>query len=99
LALLAAQGCSGGGSLGGETCLTEQVGSSRPGCEQLPGVVQATGNNPLPSLKGFQWSSQINQSELTNKSPVRVFEERSSLLMPVRAGSSLTIVAKIFLLS
>jgi Integrase core domain len=52
------EGCSGGGSLGGETCLTEQVGSSRPGCEQLPGVVQATGNNPVPSLKGFQCSSQ-----------------------------------------
>ena len=54
------EGCSGGGSLGGETCLTEQVGSSRPGCEQLPGVVQATGNNPVPSLKGFPCSSQTN---------------------------------------
>ena len=52
------QGCSGGGSLGGETCLTAQVGSSRPGCKQLPGVVQAAGNNPVQSPKGFQCSSQ-----------------------------------------
>ena len=37
------QGCSGGGSMGDETCLTSQVGSSRPGCKQLPGVVQAAG--------------------------------------------------------
>jgi hypothetical protein len=29
------EGCSGGGSKGGETCLTEQVGSSRLCCEQL----------------------------------------------------------------
>jgi transposase InsO family protein len=52
------EGCSGGGSKGGETCLTEQVGSSRPGCKQLPGVVQAAGNNPVQSPKGFQCSSQ-----------------------------------------
>jgi transposase InsO family protein len=52
------EGCSGGGSKGGETCLTEQVGSSRLCCEQLCGVVQATGNNPVQSPKGFQCSSQ-----------------------------------------
>jgi hypothetical protein len=52
------EGCSGGGSLGGEACLTEQVGSSRSGCKQLPGVVQAAGNNPVQSPKGFQCSSQ-----------------------------------------
>ena len=52
------EGCSGGGSLGGETCLTKQVGSSRPGCKQLAGVVHAAGNNPLQSPKGFQCSSQ-----------------------------------------
>jgi len=57
------EGCSGGGSKGGETCLTEQVGSSRPGCKQLPGVVQAAGNNPVQSPKGFQCSIQtINLS-------------------------------------
>jgi hypothetical protein len=53
------EGCSGGGSKGGETCLTEQVGSSRLCCEQLYGVVQAAGNNPVQSPKGFQCSSQI----------------------------------------
>jgi hypothetical protein len=52
------EGYSGGGSLGGETCLTEQVGSSRPGCKQLKRVVQAAGNNPVQSPKGFQCSSQ-----------------------------------------
>ena len=52
------EGCSGGGSLGGETCLTQQVGSSRPGCKQLLGVVQAAGNNPVQSPTGFQCSSQ-----------------------------------------
>ncbi len=52
------EGCSGGGSKGGETCLTEQVGSSRLCCEQLCGVVQAAGNNPVQSPKGFQCSSQ-----------------------------------------
>ena len=52
------EGCSGGGSLGGETCLTQQVGSSRPGCKQLLGVVQAAGNNPVQSPTGFQFSSQ-----------------------------------------
>ena len=52
------EGCSGGGSLGGETCLTQQVGSSRPGCKQLLGVVQAAGNKPVQSPTGFQCSSQ-----------------------------------------
>ena len=52
------EGCSGGGSKGGETCLTEQVGSSRLCCEQLCGVVPAAGNNPIHSPKGFQCSSQ-----------------------------------------
>ena len=52
------EGCSGGGSKGGETCLTEQVGSSRLCCEQLCGVVQAAENNPVQSPKGFQCSSQ-----------------------------------------
>ena len=47
------QGCSGGGSLGGETCLTKQVGSSRPGCKQLFGVVQAAGNNPVQITDGL----------------------------------------------
>ena len=52
------EGCSGGGSLGGVTCLIQQVGSSRPGCKQLPRVVQAAGNNPVQSPKGFQCSRQ-----------------------------------------
>jgi hypothetical protein len=47
------EGCSGGSSLGSETCLTEQVGSSRPGCKQLPGVVQAAGNNPVQYQRAF----------------------------------------------
>jgi putative transposase len=51
------EGCSGGGSKGGETCPTQQVGSSRFCCEQLRGqrrgVVQATGNNPVVSTQDF----------------------------------------------
>jgi hypothetical protein len=49
------EGCSGGGGQGGETCLRRQVGSSRLGCEQLPRVVQAAGNNPVDSSKDFQF--------------------------------------------
>lgn len=52
------EGCSGGDGQGGETCLTAQVGSSRLGCEQLPKVVQAAGNNPVQSAKGFQCGNQ-----------------------------------------
>ena len=55
---LQGEGCSGGGSNGGETCLTKQVGSSRLCCEQLPGVVQDAGNNPVQSPQGFQSSNQ-----------------------------------------
>ena len=58
------EGCSGGGSKGGETCPTEQVGSSRLCCEQLRGqrrgVVQAAGNNPAQSPKNFQSKPQTN---------------------------------------
>ena len=60
------EGCSGDGSLGGETCLTQQVGSSRPGCKQLLGVVQAAGNNPVQSPTSFQSSNQtINLNQAT----------------------------------
>ena len=52
------EGCSGGDGQGGETCLTAQLGSSRLGCEQLPKVVQAAGNNPVQSAKGFQCGNQ-----------------------------------------
>jgi putative transposase len=52
------KGCSGGGDKGGETCLEQQVGSSRLCCEQLPGVVQAVGNNPVPSSEGLQSRTQ-----------------------------------------
>ncbi|MDP9129049.1 MAG: IS3 family transposase [Candidatus Binatota bacterium] len=47
------EGCSGVGGQGGETCLPQQVGSSRLGCEQLPRVVQAAGNNPVQSSQDF----------------------------------------------
>ena len=52
------EACSGGGGKDGETCLTEQVGSSRLCCEQLRGVVQVAGNNPVQSPEGFQSASQ-----------------------------------------
>ncbi len=47
------EGCSGGGSLGGETCLTEQVGSSRPGCKQLPRSCSSRRKQPAPITKGL----------------------------------------------
>ena len=52
------KGCSGGGGKGGETCLKQQVGSSRLCCEQLQGVVQAAGNNPVQSPEGLQSRTQ-----------------------------------------
>ena len=58
------EGCSGGGSQGGETCPQKQVGSSRLGCEQLRGrrrgVVQVAGNNPVESPKNFHPDQQTN---------------------------------------
>ena len=58
------EGCSGGGSKGGETCPQKQVGSSRLCCEPLRGqrrgVVHAAGNNPVQITRRLS-SEQPNQ--------------------------------------